>query len=75
MPYFIYRIGRLNTLEKQRVAESYREAKAAVDALRQQIDPSSGDKVRMIFAASELQAEEQLSRPAAYPDSAVIGDD
>ncbi|MCX7672916.1 MAG: hypothetical protein N2Z63_04850 [Thiobacillaceae bacterium] len=74
MPYFIYKIGPLNILQKQGVAQSFREAKAAVNALRRELDPASGVTVRMIFADNELAAEDLLSQPREL-DPTLAGDD
>lgn len=74
MPYFIYKIGPLNTLEKQGVAASFKEAKAAVNELRKGLDPMSGVRVKMIFAENELAAEDILSQPREL-DPSLAGDD
>ncbi|MCS6785882.1 MAG: hypothetical protein NZ524_02435 [Thiobacillaceae bacterium] len=74
MPYFIYKIGPLNILQKQGVAQSFREAKAAVNALRRELDPASGVTVKMIFADNELAAEDLLSQPREL-DPTLAGDD
>jgi hypothetical protein len=75
VPYFIYKIGPVSVLEKQAVADGFKQAKAIANELRKQLDPHSGCTVRMIFADNELQAEDQLSRPREDSGSAVIGDD
>lgn len=74
MPYFIYKIGPLNILEKQGVATSFKEAKAAVNELRKGLDPTSGIKVKMIFAENEQAAENLLSQPREL-DPSLAGDD
>lgn len=74
MPYFIYKIGPFNLLEKQGVATSFREAKAAVNQLRKGLDPMSGVTVKMIFAENELAAEDLLSQPREL-DPSLAGDD
>ncbi len=75
MPYYIYRIGGpLNLLDKQGVAETFKEAKARVNELRRQIDPASGMQVRMIFAENELAAEDTLGQPREL-DPSLAGDD
>ncbi len=74
MPYFIYKIGPFNLLEKQGVAASFREAKAAVNQLRKGLDPMSGVTVKMIFAENELAAEDLLSQPREL-DPSLAGDD
>jgi len=75
MPYFIYKIsGPLNLLEKQGVADSFKEAKATANDLRKRIDPNSGEQIKMIFAENELQAEDTLSQPREL-DASLAGDD
>lgn len=74
MPYFIYKIGPLNILEKQGVAATFKEAKAAVNALRKGLDPMCGVTVKMIFAENELAAEDILSQPREL-DPSLAGDD
>ena len=74
MPYFVYKIGPLNTLEKQGQAESFKEAKAMANELRKGVDPASGQMVKMIFAENELAAEDTLSQPREL-DPSLAGDD
>ncbi len=74
MPYFVYKIGPLNTLEKQGQAESFKEAKAMANELRKGVDPASGQTVKMIFAENELAAEDTLSQPREL-DPSLAGDD
>lgn len=74
MPYFIYKIGPLSILEKQGIAATFKEAKAATNALRKQLDPKSGQIIKMIFADNELAAEDTLSTPREG-EVGLIGDD
>lgn len=74
MPYFIYKIGPLNILEKQGQAESFKEAKALANEMRKQLDPKAGQVVKMIFAENEMQAEETLLQPREL-DNSLAGDD
>ncbi|MEW5786338.1 MAG: hypothetical protein AB1899_00650 [Pseudomonadota bacterium] len=74
MPYYIYKIGPLNILEKQGQADSFKEAKAAANALRKQLDPKAGQTIKMIFADNELTAEDTLSQPREL-DHTLSGDD
>ncbi|MEW5894021.1 MAG: hypothetical protein AB1697_12875 [Pseudomonadota bacterium] len=74
MPYFIYKIGPMNILEKQDQADSFKEAKAKANELRKQLDPVSGSSIKMIFAENELQAEDTLSQPREL-DPTLSGDD
>lgn len=72
MPYYIYKIGPLNILEKQGQAEAFKEAKAAANELRKQLVP--GYSIKMIFAENELAAEDTLSQPREL-DASLAGDD
>ena len=74
MPYFIYKIGPLNILEKLGQAESFKAAKASANTLRKGLDPSKGQTIRMIFAENELAAEDTLSQPREL-DASLAGDD
>ena len=74
MPYFIYKIGPMNILEKQDQADSFKEAKAKANELRKRLDPASGSSIKMIFAENELQAEDTLSQPREL-DPTLSGDD
>lgn len=74
MPYYIYKIGPLNILEKQAQADSFKEAKAIANELRKDLDPASGQTVKMIFAENELAAEDTLSQPREL-DPSLAGDD
>ncbi|MBM4182438.1 MAG: hypothetical protein FJ209_12920 [Betaproteobacteria bacterium] len=74
MPYYIYKIGPLNILEKQGQAESFKEAKAVANELRKQLDPKAGQAIKMIFAENELAAEDTLSQPREL-DASLAGDD
>lgn len=74
MPYYIYKIGPLNILEKQGQAESFKEAKVVANELRKQLDPKAGQTIKMIFAENELAAEDILSQPREL-DASLAGDD
>ena len=72
MMYYIYRISEgpsslVKQLAKQAQFESYREAKQQVKQLR--IDQAATDKsvFKIIFAESELDAEEKLSEKRDAP--------
>ena len=74
MPYYIYKIGPLNILEKQGQADSFKDAKAVANSLRKNLDPNQGQTVKMIFADNELAAEDTLSQPRER-DASLAGDD
>lgn len=75
MPYFVYKIGPLNILSKQGQAEGFKEAKAIANDSRKQLDPNSGQVVKMIFAENELAAEDILSQPREVDAYTLAGDD
>lgn len=74
MPYYIYKIGPLNILNKQGEAAGFKEAKALANELRRGLDPNAGQTVKMIFAENELAAEDTLSQPREL-DASLAGDD
>ena len=76
MPYFVYRITSFPVLHLDKAAEyaSFKEASATVKTLRAAPDLPQACKVRMIFADSELQAEDLLSQVRAG-EPGRIGDD
>ncbi len=74
MPYFIYKIGPMNILSKQDVADSFKAAKAIANELRKQLDATAGTTIKMIFADNELAAEDILSQPREL-DPSLAGDD
>jgi len=75
MPYFVYRvfekpIRRLEKLEEHTV---YRDASSRAKQLRSELPPEGGVTVKMIFADSELHAEDLLNQiREAAPE---LGDD
>lgn len=76
MPYFVFRVHpfpvrRLELLE--RVA-GFREASARTKALRATPDLQSGSTVRMVFAQSELEAEDLLNQ-LRDPAPGAVGDE
>ena len=74
MPYYIYKIGRLNLLEQLGSRDSFPEAKALARQLRANLALEADEQVRMIFAATELEAEDLLSQPSqTHPG--VFGED
>ncbi|MDA8383007.1 MAG: hypothetical protein M0037_08120 [Betaproteobacteria bacterium] len=62
MPYYVYKIGQpLRTLEKIAQFDAYKEASHFAKARRTADGPVTTHRVRVIFAANEIQAEELLS--------------
>jgi len=76
MPYFIYRAFAfpVRRLEAAGREDSFRAASACTKALRASPDLPAGCTVRMVFASSELEAEDLLNqvREAA---PGVVGDE
>jgi hypothetical protein len=73
MPYYLYKLGGpLNLLEKQGQSDVFKEAKALANELRKALVP--GYSIRMIFADTELAAEDILSQPREL-DPSLAGDD
>ena len=73
MPYFIYRISeqpirRLELLERE---DAFRTASARTKALRAAPDLPAGCTVRMVFAQSELEAEDLLNQVRVATPGAV----
>jgi hypothetical protein len=74
MPYYVYKIGPLNILEKLGIAESFKEAKSLANQHRKKLLPNSGQTVKMTFAENELAADDVLSQPREG-EVGLIGDD
>ncbi len=74
MPYYVYKIGPLNILDKLGIAESFKEAKSLANEHRKKLLPNSGQTVKMTFAENELAAEDVLSQPREG-EVGLIGDD
>ncbi len=74
MPYYVYKIGPLNILEKLGIAENFKEAKSLANEHRKKLLPNSGQTVKMTFAENELAAEDVLSQPREG-EVGLIGDD
>lgn len=65
MPYYIYKItpgptNLLKTLEKLEQHDSYKDARNSARNMRSTIKESENHSIKVMFAASELEAEEQL---------------
>ncbi|MCP4430276.1 MAG: hypothetical protein GY806_04795 [Gammaproteobacteria bacterium] len=72
MPYFIYRIeqqsGQLvKKLTFNNSVDNYKQAKNDVNALRESIPEESGRFWKIVFAESQLQAEELLQEKRDKP--------
>ena len=76
MPYFIYRTTDfpVRRLEAAGREESFRTASALTKALRASPDLPAGCTVRMVFAHSELEAEDLLNQVRVAAPG-VVGDE
>ena len=72
MPYFIYRISTDSQLQCLDKHDGYREARDHVRTLRAEQQNGDTDKVRLIHASNELEAERLLLTPRETP---IEGDD
>ncbi|MDP3699353.1 MAG: hypothetical protein Q8R72_00445 [Hylemonella sp.] len=60
MPYYIYRLKPFGQLEKLEEHAAFAPASAQAKVLRNGLDAGTRDKVKVIFAENELQAEDLL---------------
>jgi len=72
MPYYIYKItpgptNLLKTLEKVEQHASYKEARDSARTLRSALGGDANHTFKVIFAASELEAEELLMEKREEP--------
>ena len=76
MPYYIYRTFAfpVRRLESAGTEDSFRTASARTKALRASLDLPAGCVVRMVFANSELEAEDLLNQVRAAAPG-VVGDE
>ncbi|MFO1304805.1 MAG: hypothetical protein U1F54_13815 [Burkholderiales bacterium] len=76
MPYFIYRVFErpIRRLEHAGCDESFSAASKIVKAYRAAPDLPPGATVRMVFATSELEAEDLLNR-VHEPGPGLVGDE
>ncbi len=78
MPYFVFAVAPDHRPEPLAEAQSYRDAKAALAALREAASRSDripdGASVRMVFAADAVAAIELLTKPRE-PDPALDAED
>ena len=65
MPYFVYRIHRYGGLEKVDELASFRDASVRAKALRTSPDLPPDCTVKVIFAATDFEAEELLTQERA----------
>jgi hypothetical protein len=65
MPYYIYRIKPFTQLEKLLELPTFQAASVEAKALRARAAPLGPDKIKVIFAEDELQAEDRLCQVRA----------
>lgn len=64
MPYFIYKVSErpIRRLEKLELHDAYRDASARAKQLRSELPAGANYVVKMIFAETELHAEDLLNQ-------------
>lgn len=71
MPYYVFKITQptpiIKNLDFQDVFEHYREARQYARSLREDLPANSVITVKMLHAASQLEAEEQLQEKREKP--------
>lgn len=71
MPYYVFRITQptpvIKNLELKDTFETYKEARALARDLRKNATNDDKAEYKLIFAASELEAEEQLQEKREKP--------
>lgn len=60
MPYYIYRVKPFGQLDKMEEHGAFAAASGQAKTLRAELPPDTPDKVKVIFAENEWQAEELL---------------
>ncbi len=72
MPYYIYRItsgptNLLKTLEKLEQHDSYKDARNSARSMRSTVAEGDNLIIKVMFAGSELEAEQQLMEKREEP--------
>ncbi|OQX10415.1 MAG: hypothetical protein L3K52_11640 [Candidatus Thiothrix sulfatifontis] len=71
MPYYVFKITQPNpmikNLDMQQACEAYPEARELARSLRAQQEPGDKAIVKIVFAASLLEAEENLHETREKP--------
>lgn len=75
MPYYVYKIETFPVRQLSRLAEfdTFKLASADAKARRAALELGAGEMIKVMFAASELEAEDILSQVREKPPT--IGDD
>ncbi len=74
MPYYIYRVFPFRRVERVDAAAAFGPASARAKALRASPDLPADCTIKVIFAASENEAEDLLSQ-VREPAPGVVGDE
>lgn len=72
MPYYVFKITpgpsqMIKNLELQKEFDTYREAKQLAKSMRHELGQESGITIKVMFAANQLEAEEQLQEHREAP--------
>ena len=72
VPYYVFKITpgpseMIKNLELQQEFDAYRAAKAFARSMRSQLEPDNNIIIKVIFAASQLEAEERLQEHREAP--------
>ena len=72
MPYYIYKItagptALVKTLEKLEQYDSFKEAKTRARSMRADMSGGEGQQIKVMFADTELEAEEKLMEKREAP--------
>ncbi len=71
MPYYVFKITQPNpmikNLDMQQACEVYKDARELARDLRAQLEPGDKTIVKIVFAANQLEAEENLHETREKP--------
>ncbi len=72
MPYYVYKIlpgptKLVSTLEKLEQYDTFKEAKNYARSLRAELSADDNTRIKVMFAETELEAEEQLMEKREAP--------
>ncbi len=72
MPYYVYKISPsptklVSALEKLEQYDSFKEARQHARSLRTELSDADNCQIKVMFAESELEAEEQLMEKREAP--------
>lgn len=71
MPYYVYKITQptpiMKNMEKVEQYDDYKNARNHARNMRAEMPANSGIQIKVMFAATELEAEEQLQEKREQP--------